>query len=448
MTEPEPTTPRLFAFMGYVFALTLAGCGGADAPSPRWPPSSAPAQATVTFDDYAWQERGHAFARSAAACAQSIVYETRAAGYRWGEVVVIEAHTDHKIAGQGRIDVGGKQSLTLFSSEPGGNMSANDTGDNRRCQSAATPGGSVSAARPTSPPSVNAPLPSGSTARALPIAITFDASIQFDARVAVQILQVGMQHDDYEEVALDGPPVAGGVAVRIELWGMGMIDWTGVTLEIRSYEIIPKDPVGYRKRIEDKRLARKHPIDNGPHIAACRDRLGAPECADVRVFGCQRDAATLSRSECADVKKSRDDAATMGESTSIPPPRGLAETPPPKPSQNAVWVSGHWVFAHAAWSFWSSGFWRVDPIDLTQNQTATAPSAPPPPKVEPQAQQPSPAPGAVWTPGYWHWSTSWQWFAGAWRIPPVPAATWHPARWHADVNARGSFRLDPGGWLK
>lgn len=165
----------------------------------------------------------------------------------------------------------------------------------------------------------------------------------------------------------------------------------------------------------------------------------------------------MASAACADVKRDLDDAnASLDSTTNTPPPPALAETQPPRPSVNATWVPGHWVYVHNAWSFWSAGFWRVDEDDRTQGRTATAPSAPPPPRAEPQATAPPPAPTAVWTSGYWAWNAGWQWVAGAWRVPPTSATgqgtgqgtvTWRPTTWRVDVKVTGTFRLDPGGWF-
>lgn len=242
-------------------------------------------------------------------------------------------------------------------------------------------------------------------------------------------------------------PVAAGTRFSVEFRGMSAIDWGGVTLEIHTYQIVPKDPAIYRKHVEAKRWAFHHPKDQRPHIAACLSKLGAPECADVRLEACQTNQTTLADPACADIKKELEhDKRELehGGITNTPPPPPLVETRPLKPSAKAVWVSGHWVFAHNSWSFWSPGFWRVSDDDVKQGKTTTAPSAPPPPRPEPARQARPPAPGAVWTPGYWQWSGHWTWVSGAWRAPPKPSVTWRPSTWKVDVH--GSFKLHPGGW--
>ncbi len=417
------------------------GCS-AKAPPPRAPAATAPA---AVFDDYVWMQQSDVFAHPNATCAQSITYETTLPGYRWGEAVVVDAHTDHWIAGQARVTVGTQESSTFFSSEQRPVMRASDVGDDHRCRATAAPAGAAPVGTATAG---GAAAPSGGATahapRAPGISITVDGSLHIDPRPPREIFRFDIQHDASGNVSLDVPPVAAGTHLRVDFWGMGAIDWGGVTLEIHTYEIIPKDPATYRKHIEAKRWAFHHPTDKGPHIAECVSKLGAPECADVRVLACQTNETTLADPACADVKKSRDDAASSGEVTNTPPPPPIAEAPPPKPSDNAVWVSGHWVYVHGSWSFWSAGFWRVSDEDRKQGRTTTAPSAPPPPRPEPARQRPPPAPGAQWTPGYWQWNGHWTWVAGAWRVPPKASATWRPFKWNVDV--RGSFKLDPGGW--
>jgi len=439
---------RIVRALGGVFAQLALGCGAASSP-PAAPPPSPPRQQTAAdFGEYVWAERGHAFARANATCAQSLVFETTLHGYRWGEAVVIGARSDHWIAGQVKISVGGKTSSTFFSNENRPVMQGSDVGDDARCRPrAGTAVAALSAA--SSSPSSSSPPPAldrpatGEAPRTPSIPITIDDSIAGDARPVTQIFREDVQHAVSDDLSLDQAPASAGTPLRVELWGMSAIDWTGVTFEIRSYEIVPKDPITYRKWMGDRRAAFRHPTDLRPHIEECLAKLGAKECADVHGAACQHDAATLDRPECADIKKLRELPA--GESTNTPPPPALAETPPPRPSENAVWVPGHWVYANGSWSFWSPGFFRVSEEDRQQGKTVTAPSAPPPPRPEPKMHEAPPAPRAVWTPGYWHFRVTWIWVEGAWRVPPAAGVAWRPFTWKLD--ARGSFRLDPGGWL-
>jgi hypothetical protein len=252
-------------------------------------------------------------------------------------------------------------------------------------------------------------------------------------------------HGSTEQLNFDLPPIAAGTPVRIELWGVSSIDWTGVTLEISTYEVVPNNPVAFRAQL-DPRLGIYHSQpDQRPHLNECRTKIGASECADVRTTLCQQDAATLLRPECADVARERETSArVIDQSTGTPPPPAPVETPPPQPSDRAVWVPGHWVVARSVWAFWSAGFWRVPDEDLSEGRTASAPSAPPA-RSEPPPTTPPPAPGAVWTAGSWSWQGSWTWSNGTWRMPPKPNQTWRPATWRASGQA--SFKLDPGGWI-
>lgn len=126
------------------------------------------------------------------------------------------------------------------------------------------------------------------------------------------------------------------------------------------------------------------------------------------------------------------------------PPAPRRETPPLRPSKNAVWIPGYWH--HEAGEFhWLVGFWRVPPSDVAQQLTARAPRPPPPPRAEPAVRKvEAPSQRAVWTPGYWQWDgQAFLWVKGAWRLPPSEHHTWVPTRW--EVSAAG-VTLSPGGW--
>ena len=124
-----------------------------------------------------------------------------------------------------------------------------------------------------------------------------------------------------------------------------------------------------------------------------------------------------------------------------PPPAKKAETPPPRPSENARWVPGYWHHEDGAFH-WIAGFWRVPESDRVAKRTVRAPAAPPEPRTE--ARPPRPARTAVWAAGHWQWSgRAWVWVAGAWRIPPSRQHGWTPDRWV--ITGSGAI-FAPGGW--
>lgn len=147
-----------------------------------------------------------------------------------------------------------------------------------------------------------------------------------------------------------------------------------------------------------------------------------------------------------------DDDVAAGRSTLLdtkvktpPPPPPRAETPPPRPSKNARWIPGYWLYAETQFH-WIAGLWDVPAADVEQQLTVVAPTPPPakPPVVEDRPPTPRPTATAVWTPGNWQWDgRAYVWIEGAWRIPPDARSTWQAPRWN--VSARGAVYL-PGGW--
>jgi hypothetical protein len=126
-----------------------------------------------------------------------------------------------------------------------------------------------------------------------------------------------------------------------------------------------------------------------------------------------------------------------------PPPPPRAEVQPPRPSRNARWIPGYWIYEEAKFH-WMAGLWDVPEEDVKRELTVQAPTPPPavPTKDEPLEQPPTRT--AVWTPGSWQWDgRAYIWVAGAWRIPPDPQHTWQRATW--TVNA-GKATFIPGGW--
>lgn len=127
-----------------------------------------------------------------------------------------------------------------------------------------------------------------------------------------------------------------------------------------------------------------------------------------------------------------------------PPPPPRAEAQPPRPSKNARWIPGYWLYAETKFH-WITGLWDVPEEDIKRELTVEAPKPPPaePVRIEPP-KEPQPTRTAVWTPGNWQWDGRvYVWVEGAWRIPPDADHTWQRPTWN--VNA-GRARFVPGGW--
>jgi hypothetical protein len=133
--------------------------------------------------------------------------------------------------------------------------------------------------------------------------------------------------------------------------------------------------------------------------------------------------------------------------TAPPPPPPRDETKPPKPSKNARWIPGYWLYEESRFH-WIAGLWDVPQTDIEQELTVVAPKppppAPPPTVVVEKPAEPQPIATAVWTPGHWQWDgRAYVWVQGAWRIPPSQQSTWAPARW--SITTRGAIFV-PGRW--
>jgi hypothetical protein len=127
-----------------------------------------------------------------------------------------------------------------------------------------------------------------------------------------------------------------------------------------------------------------------------------------------------------------------------PPPAPRAEKPTPRPSKNARWIPGYWLYEETRFH-WIAGLWDVPEEDIKKELTVQAPTPPPaePVRVEPPPE-PAPTRTAVWTPGSWQWNgTAYIWIAGAWRIPPTPQQVWQPPTW---TVRPGRAIYVPGGW--
>jgi hypothetical protein len=67
-----------------------------------------------------------------------------------------------------------------------------------------------------------------------------------------------------------------------------------------------------------------------------------------------------------------------------------------------------------------------------------------PPALQAESPPPRPSSDYVWVPGYWAWQNNrYVWVAGRWTIPPRVGATWVPPRW--EPEGRG-FRYYDGYW--
>ena len=120
------------------------------------------------------------------------------------------------------------------------------------------------------------------------------------------------------------------------------------------------------------------------------------------------------------------------------------------PAYGYVWEPARWDQVNGAWMFYP-GHWRAS----DQPDPAVAWQPPPPPVNEVVVESAPPAPleevrppvpfdGAVWIPGYWHWSGYRHvWVGGRWS--PRPAGYgWEPHRWERRQDGRWVDR--PGHW--
>jgi hypothetical protein len=122
------------------------------------------------------------------------------------------------------------------------------------------------------------------------------------------------------------------------------------------------------------------------------------------------------------------------------------------PAYGYVWEPARWEQVNGAWVFYD-GHWR--PAELPDPAQAYQPPPPPvnevvvesapPPPIE-EIRPALPFPGAVWVPGYWHWSEGAHrhvWVGGRWS--PRPAGYgWQEHRWERREDGRWAER--PGHW--
>jgi len=126
-----------------------------------------------------------------------------------------------------------------------------------------------------------------------------------------------------------------------------------------------------------------------------------------------------------------------------PPPPARIEVQPPRPSKNARWIPGYWLYEETAFH-WITGLWDVPEEDVVRELTVQAPTPPPATPANTEPTDPRPTRTAVWTPGSWQWDgRAYIWVVGAWRIPPDAQSTWQRPTWN--IN-RGRAIYVPGGW--
>jgi hypothetical protein len=158
-----------------------------------------------------------------------------------------------------------------------------------------------------------------------------------------------------------------------------------------------------------------------------------------------------------------------------PPPAVRTEVPPPAPSprhqwiagywarraNNNLWIAGHWalppgpgyVWEPARWAnqMFYEGHWRPSEVpDPTVVYQPPPPpvgevvvSAPPPPAID-EVRPPQPFEGAIWIPGFWHYSGGHHlWVAGRWSARPAGYG-WAPPGW--DRREDGRWEHHEGHW--
>lgn len=126
------------------------------------------------------------------------------------------------------------------------------------------------------------------------------------------------------------------------------------------------------------------------------------------------------------------------------PPEPKAETPPPKPNDQAVWIAGYWhwlrdkqdyVWICGVWRlpppdhFWLSGFWKEEKGGWTwisgawlenkfKDTSKLIYTQNPPPASQNESVGTPPSGDYFWSMGYWQFSQTtkgYQWFSGSWQ---------------------------------
>jgi hypothetical protein len=385
-------------------------------------------------------------------CAQG-PFEVRlqAAGARWGEAFILEAHSPRPLRGRYSLSAPGRTVDGAFGG-PG-------PLDNARCVAAPAelPAG------PDAPgPAPGEPGPRPRAARVAPPPPPAPAA---DVPVLVEApdfspppgaLPGGLFHISFPSGGLDAPPpLPAGADVVVRLWSDEPNDLSQVFFVLRHVVVRPsvsdEEWVRHVRREEDlrrTRLARewaKEAVENHRRQRHCEAHHEDEGCWGPG--GYEGALARMRRPPAPPPPPQPRVAAQAPPPPPVakapgPPPPPRAEVQPPHPSEHAAWVPGYHRWDGFAYR-WISGFWRVPEEDRRQRLTATAPAPPPPPRAE--AAPPPPAPEAVWVAGAWHWDgAAYVWVRGSWQIPPAAGLVWRPARWL--IEGLG-VRLDPGAWV-
>jgi hypothetical protein len=119
------------------------------------------------------------------------------------------------------------------------------------------------------------------------------------------------------------------------------------------------------------------------------------------------------------------------------------------PNQGMIWEPARWVNRNGAWVF-VDGHWRwANPPQTViyqppQVQQPVYVQTQPPPVIN-EVITPVPYQGAVWIPGYWHWSGyNHVWVGGHYSAPRV-GWRWQPDRW---VQGPQGWYRQPGQWIQ
>ena len=121
--------------------------------------------------------------------------------------------------------------------------------------------------------------------------------------------------------------------------------------------------------------------------------------------------------------------------------------PPPRTAW--IWQPPRWVVVDGRGQFFE-GYWRpaVEPPPLAvyepRGSAVVVTVAPPPPLIESRPEVPQP--GAVWIPGYWHWSGRRHvWIGGVWSAPRA-GFVWIAPQWQR--RSDGRWQWLPGHWQR